>query len=348
METQLSIIIPIFNVETYLEECLDSVFQQNLTSFEVICVNDSSTDNSRRLLGDYAAKYSELKIIDQENGGLSHARNSGLSIANGKYIYFLDSDDFLFPGSVLTMLKTIEDHDAEVAGFNALQNGVITFVPSFLDDGKVKPGTQLFDDFYKTNHIYPYNNVWLYLYKKSFLDRYDLRFMDGYYCEDIPFTTMVFFYAKKMILKDIKILFYRKYRKGAITSSLSHKLITDKILINRYLDDFFKKQDGVNKHFYHSMFTKYLTIIEESLVLKDSESKSSYMERSDFKIMKKGIISQYDFKLYYLACINQKLMNNYRRNKLPGFVRRLINIIFSKKSNFYSIINFSITKILAI
>ena len=87
---KISIIIPIYNVEKYLRRCLDSVIQQTFTDFEIICINDGSPDNSLHILEDYASKDNRIKIITQKNQGLSIARNNGLKIAQGDYIYFLE------------------------------------------------------------------------------------------------------------------------------------------------------------------------------------------------------------------------------------------------------------------
>lgn len=96
MNTPLvSIVIPVYNVELYLRECLDSVISQTYHNLEIICVNDGSPDNSLSILEEYAAKDSRIRIISQENAGISVARNTGMDVATGEYIYFLDSDDYI-------------------------------------------------------------------------------------------------------------------------------------------------------------------------------------------------------------------------------------------------------------
>ena len=92
---KISLIIPIYNEEKYLEECLDSVLNQTFTDFEIICINDGSTDSSLKILEKYKSISDKLKVITQENRGLGHARNRGLEIAKGEYICFLDGDDWL-------------------------------------------------------------------------------------------------------------------------------------------------------------------------------------------------------------------------------------------------------------
>ena len=93
--TKVSVIVPVYNVEDYLCECLDSLITQTLSDIEIICINDGSTDNSLEILTNYSKRDSRIKIITQENKGLSSARNRGFEFINGKYTYFIDSDDIL-------------------------------------------------------------------------------------------------------------------------------------------------------------------------------------------------------------------------------------------------------------
>ena len=101
MTPKVSVIVPVYNVEKYLEQCLDSIFEQTLSPIEVICINDGSTDSSPEILKRYAEEYENLRIIHKENGGLSSARNVGLDAAQGEYLLFIDSDDWMdAPNSV--------------------------------------------------------------------------------------------------------------------------------------------------------------------------------------------------------------------------------------------------------
>ena len=115
----VSIIIPVYNVEKYLEECLDSILKQTYKNIEVICVNDGSTDNSLNILEKYAVKDNRFIVLNQSNHGLSYSRNKGLKQARGKYIYYLDSDDYILPNTIKTLAENIEERDLEVLLFNA-------------------------------------------------------------------------------------------------------------------------------------------------------------------------------------------------------------------------------------
>ena len=102
---KFSVVIPVYNLEQYLEQCLESIKGQDFIDYEVVCVNDGSTDHRRAILEDWSAKFPQMKVIDRENGGLSAARNTGLEVAQGEYVVFVDSDDWVEP----TMLSRLAD-----------------------------------------------------------------------------------------------------------------------------------------------------------------------------------------------------------------------------------------------
>ena len=106
-----SIIIPVYNVEAYLPKCLDSILVDNQYEEEVICVNDGSTDGSLTILEKYAAKFANIRIITQSNKGLSEARNTGLRAAMGDYVFFVDSDDWIFPNTLTKLIDSIDGED---------------------------------------------------------------------------------------------------------------------------------------------------------------------------------------------------------------------------------------------
>ena len=116
-EILLSVIIPTYNVDKYLPACLDSLKEQDFQSYEVICIDDGSEDNTVSLLADYAEKWGKLKVCTQPHSGPGAARNLGLSKARGRYIYFMDSDDMLSPGSLSFMAETMEREQLDILAF---------------------------------------------------------------------------------------------------------------------------------------------------------------------------------------------------------------------------------------
>lgn len=116
-EPKFSIIIPVYNVENYLSECLDSVIKQTIMDLEIICVNDGTKDHSREILEEYQKQDARIQIIDKVNGGLSSARNAGLAAATGEYILFLDSDDYLEQSACERILYEILEHHPDIIVF---------------------------------------------------------------------------------------------------------------------------------------------------------------------------------------------------------------------------------------
>ena len=114
----LSIIIPVYKVEQFLRQCLDSVFAQTIDDFEVICVNDCSPDSSPEILREYAKVHDNLVIVDQENHGNGYARNYGISIAKGEYIGFVDADDFIDPDMFKNMVGALTETGADISVAN--------------------------------------------------------------------------------------------------------------------------------------------------------------------------------------------------------------------------------------
>ena len=113
----ISIIIPVYNVEKYLRRCLDSVLNQTFSDWQAICVNDGSPDNSAEILAEYAARDSRFVVVTKENGGLSDARNAGMPYANGEYIMYLDSDDFIHPQTMEIAYHLAQRDKSDIVSF---------------------------------------------------------------------------------------------------------------------------------------------------------------------------------------------------------------------------------------
>lgn len=210
----ISVVIPVYNVEAYLRECVDSVLNQTMEDFEIILVDDGATDSSGRICDEYACKDARIRVIHRENGGLSAARNTGLDAASGEYVYFLDSDDYIAPDTLEKLLALAEKERADVVFFDAW-----VFFTDCEPDPKVyqyhrsrdygaMPGRdmllQLLDaDEYRTA-------VPLMLLRRDYMMAQNLRFREGILHEDELFTFYVYhgngciahcheeFYARRM------------------------------------------------------------------------------------------------------------------------------------------------------
>ena len=118
VSNKVSVVIPVYNVEKYLRECVDSVLIQSYTDLEIILVDDGATDSSGKICDEYVATDKRVKVIHKENGGLSSARNIGLDSSTGQYVYFLDSDDYIEPNTIKVLINTIRESEADFVFFD--------------------------------------------------------------------------------------------------------------------------------------------------------------------------------------------------------------------------------------
>ena len=225
---KLSIIVPIYNVEQYILECIQSVYRQALTEndFELILVNDGTQDNSFGVIKDIIHQHTNIIVVEQSNQGLSAARNTGLLYAKGDYILFLDSDDLLIDNTIPSLLALSEKMpDLIVAGFKKMNNDEIhNFMAPSQDRIIVeeKSGEELFLRDLNPQQCY----VWRTLYKKEFLDNNNLKFIRDIFFEDVPFTTECYLKARRCV-KTSQIFYIYRQRVDSIVSTLNIKKIFD-------------------------------------------------------------------------------------------------------------------------
>lgn len=225
----LSIIVPVYNVERYIRPCIESIFRQGLKDsvFEVIIVNDGSTDKSMEMIQDIILQHSNITIINQENQGLSVARNNGIAKAKGDYILMPDSDDLLIENSLKPLLDNAIKSQADliVADFLKLSDEEINKNLSFTQKEftiKEKNGRQLFLEDLNPRECF----VWRTLYRKNFLIKENLKFYPNIRYQDIPFTHECYIKAGKC-LRIFKLLnIYRKWP-GASTLTFNNTKARD-------------------------------------------------------------------------------------------------------------------------
>ncbi|WP_096027937.1 glycosyltransferase family 2 protein [Campylobacter lanienae] len=250
---KISIILPIYNVELYLKECLDSLINQTLKDIEIICINDKSTDNSLSILKEYANKDNRIIVLEQEiNQGPGVARNRGIDIAKGDYIMFCDPDDWYELNACEICYDKISKGDNDIAFFS---------LNRYLDDtGELEPNTKRLMHFYKYFDLdsinvdecpeyyiptmFPVTNI----YSKNFLNKYNIRFGSSYSYEDHIFTMSSLLHAKKFIAIN-NILYNYRIRNNSETSKSSQRY-GDLIAANQYsINKIYQyKQDMSNNH----------------------------------------------------------------------------------------------------
>ena len=265
----ISIIIPVYNVEEYLEECLESVCNQTLKDIEIICVDDGSTDRSGTLLDEYALRDERIIVIHSPNRGLSAARNLGMSHARAEYISFLDSDDYIAPTMCEVLYTTMTEHDVDT---------VMCGISVVYEEGQEY---RMGDDSYyieKKSGVYPMNInvladtivvVYAKLIKKSLLDHFNIRFLEGKVYEDMYFTHAYLSITRNIYVIQEKLLF-RRMRKDSITD-LSCKGYNsqhiDSLEQLAYLFDFWKRLgmlelESVADFFWDTYLTAIYSIVK--------------------------------------------------------------------------------------
>ena len=254
---KFSVIIPVYNVEPYLCDCLDSVLNQTCADWEAVCVNDGSTDGSADILNEYAVRESRLKVITQSNGGLSAARNAGIDAAEGEYVLFLDSDDWL------------EENALEVVSANLDGEDMLCFSGRrFFESEKTYHGADQLKaqsylsgmDYYNENALlardFAFVCVVLRSYKREFLSRHNLRFKEGIFHEDNLFTPLACYYAKKVKVLNECLYDYR-VRANSITTTVNVKRLRDLLGTANTLADFFVQKAGFDKTVVYRAITHY-------------------------------------------------------------------------------------------
>lgn len=221
----LSIIVPVYNVEKYLDKCLKSIAYQTFQDFECILVDDGSTDHSGAICDDWVKNDSRFHCVHKANGGLSDARNCGISVAQGKYIAFVDSDDWIAVDMYEKMISRAERDQLEVALCGVMQYHNVT--------GKKNPRKELFPFgreneiiSWKTTDIFPaLNNIsaWNKLFLRDFIKKNNLYFITGTKYEDIPFWSRGFYLATRIGIIPEYLYYYRIGRSNSIVQGYDYR-----------------------------------------------------------------------------------------------------------------------------
>ncbi len=269
---KLSIIVPVYNVEPYIRPCFESIFKQGLdeNDYEVIIVNDGSTDKSMEMIADIINLHNNIKVINQENQGLSMARNNGIEKASGEYIQFVDSDDLLIDNSLPYLLNQAlaSKADLVIADFIKENDNEIdtASLSSSQKDGNIQEKTG--KDLILHPLYWGYSCVWRTLYRKDFLDKHNIRFIPHIYYEDVPFTRLCFVKAQHCKRVNWLLYVYRIRQQSIISSSFDKKKGMDYCTIIKCLWSISKDENLSIQHqqkirndifSYYSMFTYLLS-----------------------------------------------------------------------------------------
>lgn len=297
----ISIIIPVYNAEKYLTRCLDSVINQTYKKLEIIVVDDGSTDDSKKILEEYEKKDSRMVIIHKKNGGQSSARNVGLKYANGDYIGFVDSDDYIVDNMYEFLKDMIEQHHADIAMCDYTRN------KNKLDKGwNEKIVEYLGEDinmlFYRLKGEKSFYSVWNRLYTKNLLQ--GINFIEGKTTEDVLFTYDVYKKASKVVYSPLKKYMYYSNQIGTTRSVLCEK---DFSLLEIW-DEIVKREQGMpfydaavlnRKRATYTLYVKALIYGKNEQISKDileewrQEIKHNYIELKKILDWKRKILLWY-------------------------------------------------------
>lgn len=255
---KISVVVPVYNVEKYLKECIDSIINQTLEDIEIICVNDGSTDSSLEILNDYAKKDSRIIVINKSNSGYGHTMNMGLNAATGEYVGIIESDDFADKNMFEDLYKLAKEYDADIVKgdwYNYWSKNKFARKNNRISSAKALKLTNSKQD-KSLLRINP--SVWSAIYKKEFLNKYNIRFLEtpGASYQDLAFSFKIFALAERVILTDKAYLYYRQDNmNSSVKSKTKVYCVCDEYEeIDRFLEQYtdlkfeFKVQEEINRY----------------------------------------------------------------------------------------------------
>jgi glycosyltransferase involved in cell wall biosynthesis len=331
---KLSVIIPVYNVEEYLEECVENLYFQDLEEdhFEVILINDGSTDNSLRVAEELKTRHSNIVIFSQKNSGQSVARNKGIELSEGEYLFFIDSDDFIIRNAIQKLLALAYQSNLSFLGFQSHKTSERVLNETLSDEIEVIFQGTGYEIIKQINFN---NGPWWYIFKKSILG--NLRFVEGRTCEDGLFTAELF--QKVDCGKIISNSIYRYF--NCSFSTVHQKNVAHR---KRVMDDMFfaiKEFDNVLAKIpldideYNVVFNKLRTRQESYLFYAIIRFLGLHAPSRELfeKINTLNFKSYSVYPIAYFKGYNQrdrfllKLMNNKTLLKLLNLANRILKII---------------------
>ncbi len=320
---KISVIVPVYNVDRFLSECLESILSQNLSDIEVICVDDGSTDNSLNILTEYQQKDERIKIISQENRGLAAARNRGMDAACGEYIMFVDSDDYITSNALetlydLTCSKQVDftmfkllNFDNETRETSPINYFNMPFLQKF--DGETFNHHDVGERLFNISVTAPGK-----LFRRDFIDR--LRFPEDLLFEDTPFVLEAIFMADKMYFLD-EYMYMRRIHKDSITHS-NFSGFSDCIIIFNMMADITKRY-GEYEPYKEKLFTQKVSNTYTRFMQVSEEYKSDFFNKikADFSQKQIEFEDCIDFrkvkpraKQIYYSALNSKNHKEFEKS----------------------------------
>lgn len=283
MEPTLSIIIPVFNVAQYLSICIESVINQSYSDYEIILVNDGSTDDSGIICDEYSMKYKNIKVIHKTNGGLSDARNYGITQANGKYLIFLDSDDFWENESLNKIMFEIQkSNEVDLCFLSRSKYLGENNKKEFINYDSQKYNSKNYIDVLELLSLENKLQVsaCTKIINREIIVKNNLVFEKGLLNEDIDFFFNLMLYVKDIVVIDVPFYNYRANRIGSITNSIGEKNIRDRYnIIIKWIDIVEKKfiNERIKLYYYRMIGYEYEVLLG-SIDFLEKNTRNIYLE----------------------------------------------------------------------
>jgi glycosyltransferase involved in cell wall biosynthesis len=291
---KLSVIIPIYNVEQYIEKCLNSLEKQNFqeSEFEVIIIDDESPDKSLIIARELTKNKANSTVFSQKNKGLGGARNTGLDMAKGEYVLFLDSDDFILPHTLHSIVEIAIENKLDILEFGAqgvTMQGKIIYTKSFSSHNKCYNGIEYY------GKIKGMDSACNKLYKNDFLNENNLRFIEKIFIEDYEFNTRVFFVAQRVMAIPLIVSHFLQSANSITRNNQPQKklkIINDIINVIKIIQ--IQKLNAFQKS--HDYFNQRLSFLTVTLFYQLLKNKGTFRE---FQNLKKQLIQDNIFFVNY-------------------------------------------------
>ena len=334
--SQVSVVIPVYKVEPYLARCVDSVLSQTLEDIQIILVDDGSPDNCPQMCDAYAEQDARIQVVHKENGGLASARNAGMAVATGKWLFFLDSDDWLEPDGLESLLGIGEEHQVNFVRYRAIRSGwpgMEAHAPCMVEPVReLRHGyydkQQIIDEVYPRLIITPQLTMgavvgaWGALYNLDFLNRNNLRFYEEVkFSEDLVFSARVVRAANSFFFVDTPGVYHYFYNPNSISKSFrAGRWDSCKALIETCERDFGADAEYDFSSQLHCLrWFCILLALGERKFLTSGKEKSSYCN----EILRDNVVSDTPLQMdIYDVSWKQRIYMFFVRKKLTGLVSR--------------------------
>lgn len=307
---QVSIIVPVYNVSKYLKSCVNSIANQELKDYEVIFINDGSTDDSLKVLQELTGSLDNIYIYSIPNKGVANARNYGLSLAKGKYIYFCDPDDELKENLLLDNIRLIEEYDADMVIFGLIENNLKNGNKREISYSKMEifhSNKECKSNLPKIMEKNSFNSVWTKIYRKDFLIKHNFLFPDISRGEDAVFNWNIFDKITTLVINPQAYYIYNTHREGSICTEYNPDFLDSEYYLLKHVEELIQNW-GEKENLEVILNNRKLEIYVYAL-------SNDFRKNKD----KKSFVSLYKHPLYKeVVKLKIKEMRNYK-NKIKLF-----------------------------